>query len=55
MEHAAVTSGIDRVIHVTLSEAEWKAFIAAAPQPVDWLRERIQELVRQQATDDKRS
>jgi hypothetical protein len=31
----------DRVISVTLSEAEWQAFIARQPQPVHWLRERI--------------
>jgi hypothetical protein len=26
---------------VSLSEAEWQAFIARHPQPVDWLREQI--------------
>jgi hypothetical protein len=31
----------DRVISVTLSEAEWQAFIARQPQPVLWLREQI--------------
>lgn len=31
----------DRVISITLSEAEWRAFIARQPQPVEWLRERI--------------
>jgi hypothetical protein len=31
----------DRVISITLSEAEWQAFIARQPQPVSWLRERI--------------
>lgn len=31
----------DRVISVTLSEAEWQAFIARQPQPVVWLREQI--------------
>jgi hypothetical protein len=31
----------DRVISVTLSEAEWQAFIARQPQPVSWLREQI--------------
>ncbi len=31
----------ERVISVTLSEAEWQAFIARQPQPVLWLRERI--------------
>ena len=31
----------DRVISITLSESEWRAFIARQPQPVDWLREQI--------------
>jgi len=31
----------ERVISITLSEAEWQAFIARQPQPVTWLRERI--------------
>jgi hypothetical protein len=31
----------ERVISVTLSEAEWQAFIARQPQPVSWLREQI--------------
>jgi hypothetical protein len=36
----------DRVISITLSEAEWQAFIARIPQPVNWLRERIRDEVR---------
>ena len=35
----------DRVISISLSEAEWQAFIARQPQPVDWLRERIRSEV----------
>ena len=35
----------DRVICVTLSEAEWQAFIARHPEPVLWLRERIRDEV----------
>jgi len=35
----------DRVICVTLSEAEWQAFIARHPEPVMWLRERIRDEV----------
>jgi hypothetical protein len=35
----------DRVISITLSEAEWQAFIARHPQPVLWLRERIRHEV----------
>jgi hypothetical protein len=33
----------ERVISITLSEAEWKAFVARQPQPVLWLRERIRD------------
>jgi hypothetical protein len=35
----------DRVISITLSEAEWQAFVARQPQPVDWLREQIRSQV----------
>jgi hypothetical protein len=30
-----------RVISISLTEAEWRAFVARQPRPVDWLRERI--------------
>jgi len=33
----------ERVISIVLSEAEWRAFVARQPQPVDWIRERIRE------------
>jgi hypothetical protein len=33
--------GRDRVISISLTEAEWQAFVARQPKPVDWLRERI--------------
>jgi hypothetical protein len=33
----------ERVISVSLNEAEWQAFVRLHPQPVVWLRERIQE------------
>ena len=46
MDHVRTTGNIDRVIHVSLSEADWRAFMAATPQPVDWLRARIQEAIR---------
>jgi hypothetical protein len=39
----------DRVISITLSEAEWQAFIARQPQPVLWLREQIRSQVEPQA------
>ena len=31
----------ERVISIVLSEAEWQAFIARQPQPVQWIREQI--------------
>lgn len=45
MEHARLTGAVDRVISVALSEEDWKAFVATTPQPVTWLRERIQEAI----------
>jgi hypothetical protein len=45
MEHTRLANAVERVIHVPLSEVEWKAFLAATPQPVNWLRERIQEVI----------
>jgi len=41
----------DRVISITLTEAEWRAFVAAQPQPVLWLRERILEAARGASSD----
>jgi len=35
----------DRVISVVLNEKEWQAFVRLHPQPVLWLRERIQETI----------
>jgi hypothetical protein len=45
----------ERVISITLSEAEWQAFVARQPQPVSWLRERIRDEVspRPQETETK--
>ena len=40
----------ERVISVTLSEAEWQAFIARQPQPVLWLREQIRAEARAEST-----
>jgi len=40
-----ISTDRDRVISITLSEAEWQAFIARHPQPVLWLRERIRDEV----------
>ncbi len=33
----------ERVISIVLNETEWQAFVRLHPQPVAWLRERIQE------------
>jgi hypothetical protein len=41
-----MSSERERVISVSLSEAEWQAFVARHPQPVIWLRERIREEVQ---------
>jgi len=35
----------ERVISIVLNEAEWQAFVNLHPQPVVWLRERIQESI----------
>jgi hypothetical protein len=31
----------ERVISISLTEAEWQAFTIRQPKPVDWLRARI--------------
>ena len=36
----------ERVISITLSEAEWQAFLTRHPEPVHWLRDRIRDEVR---------
>jgi hypothetical protein len=41
----------DRVICITLTESEYRAFVAAQPEPVAWLRERILEATRALGTD----
>ena len=35
----------ERVISISLNETDWQAFVALHPQPVTWLRERIQESI----------
>lgn len=39
----------DRVISISLTEAEWQAFVARQPKPVDWLRARIMDEVGRSA------
>ena len=50
-EDLAVTIERDRVISITLSEAEWQALVCRHPQPVQWLTERIRDEVRQTPAD----
>jgi hypothetical protein len=42
----AMSNERERVISVSLTEAEWQAFVARQPQPVNWLRDKIREEVR---------
>jgi hypothetical protein len=35
----------ERVISVSLNESEWQAFVRLHPQPVNWLREQIQQSI----------
>ncbi|MGE0591006.1 MAG: hypothetical protein AB7G23_03505 [Vicinamibacterales bacterium] len=38
---------VDRVIYVSLTEDDWKAFLAVTPHPVRWIRERIREAIQE--------
>ena len=40
-----MSSDSHRVISISLNEQEWQAFVRLHPQPVVWLRERIQESI----------
>jgi hypothetical protein len=46
-----MTSERDRVISINLTEAEWQAFVARQPQPVDWLRRQIRSEVERRQQD----
>ncbi len=35
----------ERVISISLPEADWKAFLELQPQPVSWLKARIDEML----------
>jgi hypothetical protein len=37
----------ERVITISLSEAEWKALRTIQPEPVDWLKGKIRETIEQ--------
>ena len=43
----------ERVISITLSEAEWQAFVARQPQQVNWLRDRIRDEVKTESQESK--
>jgi hypothetical protein len=47
-----LTGNVDRVIHVPLSEADWQAFVASTPQPVNWLKEQIRAAIARAAAAD---
>jgi hypothetical protein len=50
MERAMLTER-DRVISITLSEADWRVFVSRHPQPVNWLQERIKDEIRRLMID----
>jgi hypothetical protein len=37
----------ERVITISLSEADWKALRTIQPEPVDWLKGKIRETIEQ--------
>lgn len=39
----------ERVISISLDETQWQAFVRLHPQPVNWLREKIQESIAVEA------
>jgi hypothetical protein len=45
----------ERVISITLSEAEWQAFVARQPEPVVYLREKIRDVVREEPEQPNKS
>ena len=39
----------EHVISVVLTHDDWKEFVKLQPQPVNWLREQIQEMIASQS------
>jgi hypothetical protein len=37
----------ERVISISISEADWKTLRSIQPEPVDWLKDKIREKVEQ--------
>lgn len=40
----------ERVISVSLSDEDWRAFLATQPEPVQWLRQQIARTITQAQT-----
>jgi hypothetical protein len=40
-----MTMNTERVISIALPDEVWRAFTQAQPEPVQWLKERIQESI----------
>ena len=40
-----MTQSPDRVISIALSDEDWRAFTQAQPEPVQWLKARINETI----------
>lgn len=41
----------DRVISVTLSDEDWRAFVATHPEPVRWLKQQIAKVIAGRSAD----
>lgn len=47
-----MTPSPDRVIHIGLSDEDWRAFVQLQPEPVQWLKARIHESIASARTGD---
>ena len=47
-----MTSERERVLCISLTQEEWRAFISRCPQPVEWLRQQILQHIATQAPAD---
>jgi hypothetical protein len=43
--HDSTSDDREHVISLVLTDADWKAFLQAQPQPVAWLHARIAEVI----------
>lgn len=39
--------GIVRVLSLALAESQWRALLAAEPEPIEWLRQQIRERLQE--------